>query len=83
MALATQTDPDRELKLVFINRQKRLFENIYNQLKIANSKGIVSTEQLEEYKSHYNEIVYDDAKKAYLEYKLKYKRKKDPLPRFV
>lgn len=70
-------DPDRDLKLVFINRQKRLFDNIYNQLKIANEKGIVSKDQLEEYKSHYNEIVYDDAKKAYTAYKIKYIKKRD------
>lgn len=67
---------DDELKRTFVNRQKRLFNNIFNQLKIANEKGIVSKEQLEEYKSHYNEIVYDDAKKAYLQHKKKYSRKK-------
>jgi hypothetical protein len=67
-------ESDDDLKRSFINRQKRLFNNIYNQLKIANEKGILSNEQLEAYKNSYNEIVYDDAKKAYIAYKLKYSR---------
>lgn len=67
-------ESDDDLKRYFINRQKRLFNNIYNQLKIANEKNIVSNDQLEEYKAHYNEIVYDDAKKAYTAYKLKNSR---------
>lgn len=71
--------PDQELKKVFINRQKKLFANILNQLKIANEKGILSREQVEQYKSKQNEIVFDDAKKAYFEYKLQHSRKRDYL----
>lgn len=70
-------DPDRDLQLRFVNRQERLFNNIYNQLKIANEKGILSSENLEEYRSHYNDIVCYEAKKAYTAYKLKYMKKRD------
>lgn len=71
--------PDQELKKVFINRQKKLFANILNQLKIANEKGILSSEELEQYKSKQDEIIYGDAKKAYLEHKLQHNRKRDSL----
>lgn len=71
-----QADPDRELKLVFINRQRRLFTNILSQLEAANAKGIQNEEIINDFKSRQNEIVYDYAKKAYTEYKLKHIKKK-------
>lgn len=72
-----QTDPDRELKLIFINRQKRLYENILRQLEEGQKKGITSEETLQQYKNSYNSIVFEDAKKAYLQHKLKHSRKRD------
>jgi len=67
--------PDQELKKIFVNRQKRLYTNLLRQLKVANEKGILSNEELEQFKSSQNEIVFDDAKKFYVEYKLHHRRK--------
>lgn len=64
---------DIELKKVFVNRQKRLFNNILGHLEEAKVKGIMSEESIQQFRNHYNEIVYEDAKKAYFEYKLKQK----------
>jgi len=72
-----QADPDRDLKIAFIERQKRLFNNILNQLQESNKKGITTDEQLHQFKNAYNEIVYEDAKNAYTRYKLRHIKKKE------
>ena len=70
-------DPDRDLKLMFINRQKRLFANILRQLEAGEKKGVTPEDLVEQFKGAYNSIVYDDAKKAYLEHKLRVLKRKE------
>jgi len=62
---------DEEIKRRFIERQKRLFFNILRQLEKGLSKGVTDEALVNQFKLRYNEIVYEDAKKAYLEHKMR------------
>jgi len=54
---------------MLVNRNKRLFNNILRQLQNSRAKGIVTNEEVEQYKSNYNEIVIESAKKEFMIHK--------------
>lgn len=60
---------DQELKKSIVNRNKRLYYNILNQLQVSREKGIISKDELEQYKSHYNDMVIEESKEEYLKIK--------------
>ena len=66
-----------DVKRSFIERQKRLFHNILRQLENGLAKGVTDEWLVNDFKRRYREIVYDDAKKAYTDYKLKTIKKKE------
>lgn len=63
-----QTDPDKEIKLRFINPHKQFYNNLMNILEKSNTEG-VNDALIEELKGRRSSIVYDEAKKEYLQYK--------------
>lgn len=62
-----QTDPDKEIKLKFINPHKQFYNNLMKVLESSNIEG-VNDALIEELKSRRNSIVYDEAKKEYQQY---------------
>lgn len=66
-------ETEEDVKRRFIERQKRLFYNILRRLE----NGTAEEWLIENFKSRYKEIVYDDARKAYTEYRLKAIKKKE------
>ncbi len=60
---------DDDYKRMLINRNKRLYNNILKQLQIGRENGVVSKKEVEQYKSNYNEIVIESAKKEYFKNK--------------
>ncbi|GEM_PF-4780061 len=63
-----QADPDKEIKLRFINPHKLFYNNLMKVLESSNTEG-VNDALIEELKSRRNSIVYDEARKEYLQYK--------------
>ncbi len=63
-----QADPDKEIKLRFINPHKQFYNNLMKVLESSNTEG-VNDALIEELKSRRNSIVYDEARKEYLQYK--------------
>lgn len=63
-----QTDPDKDIKLKFINPHKQFYNNLMKVLEKSNIEG-VNDALIEELKGRRNSIVYDEAKKEYQQYK--------------
>lgn len=68
---------DDDIKLAFIEKRKKLFQNILRQLEYALTRNATTEEFVNEFKSCYKKFVYDEAKKEYTDYRLRTIKKKE------